>query len=176
MQALAAAGRFWLPLTFLGGLEKAANCPGFNSSRPFCKLGASEFSAFLFLPRLPVPHSFSLLLSKCNPWQEKVTSSLQHPPPTPLLLPSPSSTAYDIMSGCCGQPDGLDVTVKCSELPQNPSFFFPACFSSSFLAKTHPWFFSLHDCGPTARELLRPAFLCGGKMLFLSLGWWRSRR
>lgn len=62
------------------GLEKAANCPSFNTDLTFRKLGAGEFSAFLFLPRLPFPHSVSLLLSECNPWQWKVTSFLQHPP------------------------------------------------------------------------------------------------
>lgn len=127
------------------GLEKAANCPSFNADLPFlfCKLGAGEFSAFLFLPRLPFPHSFSLLHSECNPWQWKVTSFLQHPRPTTplLLLPSPSSTAYDIMSGCCGQPDSLDVTVKCSELPQTPSFSFPVWLGSSFLSRTYPLVF-----------------------------------
>lgn len=63
------------------GPEKAANCPSFNTGLPFRQLGACDFSAFLFLPRLPLPHPLSLLLSECNPWQRKVTSFLQHPPP-----------------------------------------------------------------------------------------------
>lgn len=70
------------------GLEKAANCPSFNTDLPFRELGASAFSAFLFLPRFPFPHSFSLLLSECNPWQWKVTSFLQHPPPPPPFAAS----------------------------------------------------------------------------------------
>lgn len=85
---------------------------------------------------------------------------LPHPP---TRTSSPSSSACDIMSGCRGQPDSLDVTAERSELRPHCHFFSPPSFArplpslSVRLHRLSPPYFSCTCRGLAARELLAPA-------------------